>query len=117
MVGIREGFGKGSSASDTRRWTPAVMSDIQNPLRIADNTKEKMIRKPMPVGAAKIGRADGKRFGPLRRLLHEVPQLAVEIFRKLKTGDPLLILHDRVDIGGDFRMKDKSHQRRRLPIC
>ena len=93
------------------------MSDNQNPHRIADNAKEKMIRKPMQAGAAKIARADGKRFGPLRRLHHEMPQLPVETVRKLRTGDPLVILHDRVDIGGDFRMQDKSHQRRRVLIC
>ncbi len=93
------------------------MSYNQNPHRIADNPKQKMVREAIQVGAPKIAYADGKRFGPLRRLQQEAPQLAVEIVRKLRVGDSLVILHDRLDIGADLRMQDNPHQGRRALIC
>lgn len=94
-----------------------MMSDNQNPHRIANDAKKKMIRESMKIDAAKAALADGERFRSLDRLQHEASQLAVEIIRKLGAGDPLVILHNRVDIGVDLRMQDEPHQRRRALIC
>ena len=50
---------------------PPMMSDNQNPHRIANDAKKKVIRKAMKVDAAKVALADGKGFGPLDRRQHE----------------------------------------------
>ena len=81
-----------------------MMSDDENPHRIANDAKQEMVRETMQVGATKIALANGKRLGALCRLQHETPQLGVKIVRKLQAGDPLVILHNRVDIGVNLRM-------------
>ena len=103
--------------TNARRWMPPMMSDNQNPRRIADDAKKKMIRKAMKVDAAKVVLADREGFGTLDRLQDEASQLAVEVVCKLRAGDPLVILHNRVDIGVNLRMQDKPHQRLRALIC
>jgi hypothetical protein len=89
---------------------PLMMSHDKDPHGIADDAKQKVVGKAMEVHAAKVALTDGKRFGPLCRLQHEVPQLGVEVVRKLATGDALVILHDRVNIGVNLRMQDEPHQ-------
>ena len=81
-----------------------MMSDDENPHRIANDAKKEMVRETMQVGATKIALANGKRLGALCRLQHETPQLAVKIVRELRAGDPLVILHNRMDIGVNLRM-------------
>ena len=94
-----------------------MMSDDENPHRIANDAKQKMVWKTMEADAAKIALADGKRLGPLCRLRHEAPQLGVKVVCKLPAGDALVILHDRVNIGVNLWMQDEPHQRRRSLIC
>ena len=76
-----------------------MMSHNQNPHRIGDDAKQKMVREAMQVDAAKIALADRKRAGFRRGLQHQTPQLVVKIVRKLRSRDPLIVLHDGVDIG------------------
>jgi len=93
------------------------MSHYQNPHRIADDAEEKMIRKAMQVHSAQIALAGGKRFRVFCSRKHETPRLVVEIGRKSRISDPLVIFHDLMDIGTNLRMQDQPHHRRRARIC
>lgn len=88
-----------------------MMSNDQNSDRLADNAKQKVVREAMEVDAAKVALANGERLGSLCGVQHEAPQLLVEIVRKLPTGDALVILHDRVNIGVNLPVQDEPHQR------
>jgi hypothetical protein len=76
-----------------------------------------MVRETMKVDATEFALTDGKRFRSFRRLQHESSQLALEFICKLWTGDMVVIVHNRKDIGLDFGMQDKPHQTRRPAIC
>lgn len=91
---------------NTQRGMPPVMSDNQNPHRIADDAKKEMVREARQVDAAKIALANGKRFGLFCRLQHEAAQLSIEIIRQLRAGDSLVIFHDGANIGVNLRMQD-----------
>src|SRR5262249_18649291 len=95
----------------------AVMTDNQNANHIPNDAKEKMIGKPLKVDAANITLADRKRLRSGCRLVHEMPQLSVELIGKLRRGYALVIGHDLVDVRINLLMKGKLHQLRRALIC
>lgn len=50
---------------------PPMMTNDENPHRIAGNAEKKMVRETMEVDAAKVALADGERLGPLGCVEHE----------------------------------------------
>jgi len=95
--------------------SPVVPNDKDAEFTLND-TKEKMVGEAVKVDPAQTPLTDGKRFGPLGGLQHESPQLCIEFVSKFVAGDPFVILHDRINIGTNLRMKDEAHQRRRARI-
>ena len=81
-----------------------MMSDDENPHRIANDAKQEMVGETMQVRATKLALANGKRLWALCRLQHETPQPGVKTVRKFQAGDPLVILHNRADIGVNLWM-------------
>ena len=72
----------------------AVMTHNQNANDITNDAKEKMIGKPLKVDAANITLANRKGLRSGCRLVHEMPQLSVELIGELRRGHALVIAHD-----------------------
>ena len=90
-----------------------MVSDSEDAHRAADDAEQEVIRKSLEIDAAKVALANGKRCGLLGCVRDKLPKLSVEVVGKLLAGDLLVVVHDRVHVGMDFRMQDDSHQRRR----
>ena len=89
------------------------MSDDKDTHRTPNDAEQEMVGKPPKIDAAKIALANGKRRGLLCGVCDKPPKLGVKVVGKLLTGDSLVIVHDRVNVGMNSRMQDDSHQRRR----
>ena len=90
-----------------------MMADDKDAHGAAGDAEQKMVGKPLEIGTAKVVLANGKRCGLSGRARDKMPKLGVEVVSKLLTGGSLVIVHDRVHIGMDFRMQNDSHQQRR----
>jgi hypothetical protein len=92
------------SAPKANSGTSPVVAHDQNSHDIANDTKQKMIRKALQVHAAEITLANREGFRPLGGLLHVMSQLGVKFVSEFSSRNPLVISHDLVDIRIDFRM-------------
>jgi hypothetical protein len=96
-----------------KRRSPAVMTNDQDANSVADDAKQKMIRKSFEVHPPEIALADAESFWRINCLLEEGSQLGVELIGELLPGDIFVVLQDKEDVGCNLAMKLEAHQPRR----
>ena len=80
---------------------------------LADDSKEKMVRKSMEINAANVALGNGAALRILSGVYDALPKLTVKILSKRTIPDSLVIAHDGLNVRIDAPMKDDPlHQRR-----
>ena len=86
-----------------------MVADNQDSHRVPNNPEQAVVWKTPQIRTPQIFLTEGEQFGVHRHFKQEAPQLCIEVFRQLRTGDPLVIPHDREDIGLQLGMEDNPH--------
>ncbi len=94
-----------------------MVADDQDAYDAANDSKQKMVRKPIQIDAADVSFPNRKSFGSPGRFLNGSSQFCVEFIGQLTGRHPFVVVHDLFDIRSDFRMKDETHYFRRRSIC
>jgi hypothetical protein len=76
----------------------AVVTNDENANDVADDSKKKMIRKTMKVDPPNIAFPNREGFGSKSGCHHVMAQLCIELTRKIRRSDFLIITHYLVDI-------------------
>ena len=83
-----------------------MMSNNQNPNGIPLDTKEKVERKSLQIHSSEVAPSYIVFFWVIGGILNKKSEFRVEIVCKMNAGNPLVVLHDCINLRKDLRMED-----------